>query len=58
MLKLPGLVLGIALVLEYLEWAASSKPEPEIVSKTSVGYAAYLVDAYYAPMALRCYGRR
>lgn len=54
--KLPGIVLRLALVLEYLEWAATGGPEPAGVSKRSIGLSAHLADEYFIPMASRAYG--
>ncbi|MEH6476220.1 MAG: YfjI family protein [Sneathiella sp.] len=54
--KLPGIVLRLAVTLEYLSWCLSERPEPENISATSLGYAAHLVDEYFKPMAARVYG--
>ena len=55
--KTPGMVLRLALTLEYLEWATSNVPtEPECIGIRSLGFAAHLVDKYFKPMALRVYG--
>ncbi len=54
--KLPGLTLRLALVLEYLKWSETERPEPETIGTEAIGYAAHLVDEYFKPMALRVYG--
>ena len=52
-----GYILRVALVLEYLEWADdSSLPEPTEISRKSIGFAGYLFDDYFRPMAERVYG--
>ena len=55
--KLPGMVLRLALVLEFLWWVIQGdEPEPETVGVAATGYAAYLADEYFIPMARRVYG--
>ena len=55
--KHPGMVLRLALVMEFLEWAAApGQPEPEVVSVRSFGFAAHLIDNYFRKMAERAYG--
>lgn len=55
--KLPGVVLRLALVLEYLWWAWGSDPiPPEVVTFRAVAGAAALVTDYFIPMAERAYG--
>jgi hypothetical protein len=55
--KLPGYLLRLALILEYLDWTLdASRPPPETVSYRSIVYAAELADEYFAPMAARCFG--
>jgi hypothetical protein len=55
--KLPGMVLRLALVLEFLWWAIQGNgSEPETVGAAATGYAAHLADVYFIPMARRVYG--
>ena len=54
--KLPGLLLRIALIIEYLRWSAVGGPEPEKIGTEATGYAAHLIDEYFKPMAVRVYG--
>jgi hypothetical protein len=56
--KMPGLLLRLSLILEYLCWASNPEltPEPETVSLKAVGYAAHLIEDYFKPMAERCFG--
>lgn len=54
--KMPGLVLRLALVIEYLRWAEARGPEPIEVSHLSLAAALELADDYIKPMALRVYG--
>jgi len=55
--KMPGTILRLALVLEYLWWCAEPKsPEPKQITKAAVDAAALLVDKYLKPMAQRTYG--
>lgn len=54
--KMPGIVLRIALVIEYLRWAQAGGVEPSAVSPWSVAAALELADSYIKPMALRVYG--
>lgn len=54
--KMPGIVLRLALVVEYLRWADTGGPEPETVSHLSLASALELADDYIKPMALRVYG--
>lgn len=54
--KMPGMVIRLALILEYLGWCLGDKPEPSCVSVASVGYAIHLVNEYFKPMAERVYG--
>jgi len=54
--KANGLVLRLALVLEYLEWAAADGPEPEAVSRASVAAAIALLEDYLLPSTCRAYG--
>lgn len=55
--KLPGYVLRISLVLEFMKWVASDRTEePESVSLENLAAAADLVDEYLRPMAARAYG--
>jgi hypothetical protein len=55
--KMPGLVLRMALVLEFLWWSwDASTPPPVSVSERFVAAAAALANDYFAPMAERAYG--
>jgi len=55
--KYPGLLLRVALVLELLWWASSSKASPPgSVSIGAVKQAARLMDQYFRPMAECVYG--
>ena len=54
--KLPGMVLRLAITLEYLHWCLDGGREPEAIGMAAVGRAIYLVDEYFFPMAMRVYG--
>jgi Protein of unknown function (DUF3987) len=54
--KLPGIVLRLALTLEYLSWCLGSEVEPQSISRQTLGRALDLVDGYFKPMAERVYG--
>lgn len=54
--KMNGMVLRIALVIEYLRWADQGGPEPITVSEISLASAVELAEDYIKPMALRVYG--
>jgi hypothetical protein len=54
--KLPGLVLRLSLILEYMWWSMSDDPEPQAIGLRSVEHAVELVESYFKPMALRIYG--
>ncbi len=55
--KSPGHVLRLALVLEFLWWAAPPATlEPGHVSARAIKAAAALVEDYFKPMAERVYG--
>jgi hypothetical protein len=56
--KMPGMVLRLSLILEFMEWAylPEGTPEPETVSAKSFASAAGLVEEYFLPMAERAYG--
>jgi len=55
--KLPGLALRLALVLEYLDWAAGQGDgDPVQVSAAPVEAAIKLVESYLIPMAERAHG--
>jgi hypothetical protein len=56
--KMPGMVLRLALSLEYLHWSLSPQrtEEPQSVAEGTIGQAADLVDDYFNPMAQRAYG--
>lgn len=53
--KLPGLSLRLALVLEFLRWAAESGEEPLEINGPGFERAARLVGEYVLPMARRAY---
>jgi len=53
--KAPGLVLRIALVLEYLWWCASCDDEPDEISLDAVQAAIRFRDDYLKPMVQRTY---
>jgi hypothetical protein len=54
--KGPGVVLRLALVLEYLEWAAGDGPEPVNVCLASIAAAIGLFEDYLLPSAYRVFG--
>jgi hypothetical protein len=55
--KVPGQVLRLALVLEYLSWSeASFRPEPAKIGPTAMLRATGLMDGYFLPMAQRVFG--
>jgi hypothetical protein len=55
--KMPGQLLRLALVLEFLWWsAAAGEPEPTEVSLDAVLAAAALLEDYFKPMAERPFG--
>ena len=56
MAKMPGYVVRLALVLEYLWWAPNGGAEPTTITRKAVTAAAHLVDDYFKPMAERVYG--
>lgn len=51
-----GMVLRLALVLEYLWWSRTLDLPPEAVSTMAVAGAITLADGYFTPMAQRAYG--
>lgn len=54
--KMPGLAARLALVVEYVRWAARGGPEPrEVSADTMKAVCAFLSD-YARPMAERTYG--
>lgn len=56
--KAPGQLLRLALVIEYLWWAAYSESdtkEPETISLAAIAAAAHLIEAYFKPMAERVF---
>jgi hypothetical protein len=53
--KLPGMAARLALVLGFLDWAADGAEQPHEISHEHFGRAAYLVEAYFLPMARRAY---
>lgn len=54
--KAPGVVLRLALILEYLDWAVGHDPEPAAVSLVSVAAAIALYEDYLFPSACRVFG--
>ncbi|MBT3509300.1 MAG: DUF3987 domain-containing protein [Nitrospina sp.] len=55
--KLPGVVLRLALILEYLFWLSQNKKEePEQITSDSINRAIRLIEDYFYPMAERAYG--
>ncbi len=55
--KAPGHVIRLALLLEFLWWAATpGAPEPAAISYAAFAAAAGLVDGYFLPMAERVFG--
>lgn len=55
--KYPGVVVRLALVMEFLWWAAGDgDPCPEVITDAAVAGAIRLVEDYFKPMARRCYG--
>ncbi|TAF75886.1 MAG: DUF3987 domain-containing protein [Alphaproteobacteria bacterium] len=55
--KMRGYVVRIAGVLAFLDWAVGTDwDEPTSIEKHTVERAITLVDAYYLPMAVRCFG--
>jgi hypothetical protein len=55
--KLPGIVLRISLVLEYMWWAMEAgAAEPREVGTRAVIGAIALADEYFVPMAVRAFG--
>ena len=53
--KLPGLTVRLALVLDYLHFAADEGAEPHEISAERFGQAVHLVESYLLPMARRAY---
>ena len=55
--KLDGMAVRVALILEFLEWAAGDEPiPPKEIGKPAVVNALYLVDDYLVPMTEKAYG--
>jgi hypothetical protein len=54
--KARGHALRLALVLEYLWWAAEDRPEPDRISQSAMQAAAGLMEGYFLPMAGRVLG--
>lgn len=54
--KARGLVLRLALVLQYLHWAGAGGPEPEVIGEDAFLAAAALFSDYVIPAAERTYG--
>lgn len=53
--KLPGLSLRLALVLDFMRWAAEGGEEPHEIDGQAFERAARLVGEYILPMARRAY---
>lgn len=53
--KLPGLAVRLSLVLALLDWAEEGAEEPQEIGAVHFGRAAFLIDAYFLPMARRAY---
>lgn len=52
--KLPGVIVRLSLVFEYLAWAVDpDRPEPETVSASAVDAAITFAEEYALPMARR-----
>lgn len=54
--KMNGILLRLALVAEYTNWALGHGPEPVEISAASIEAAAVWIDDYAKPMASRVYG--
>ena len=54
--KLPGILLRLSLILEYLWWSVTDEREPVQVGEAAVASAAHLIEDYYRPMAVRAFG--
>lgn len=56
--KMPGQVLRLALILEFLRWASGddNTPEPTVVSEQSIRDAIRLIETYFKPMLARVLG--
>jgi Protein of unknown function (DUF3987) len=55
--KLPGILLRIALIIEFLHWSVSaSATPPDEVGANAIGHAADFIEQYLIPMAQRVCG--
>ncbi|WP_245228703.1 DUF3987 domain-containing protein [Pontixanthobacter sp. CEM42] len=54
--KMNGVLLRLALVAEYTEWALGQGNEPKEISAKSIEAAAAWIDDFAKPMAARVYG--
>jgi putative DNA primase/helicase len=54
--KYPGMLIRLALVLEFLWWSVENGPEPKEITGKAVTAAALLIEEYFKPMAERAYG--
>jgi len=55
--KLPGIVVRLALLLEYLWWSVDpAAPPPPAISNAAVGAVCEMVNTYFKPMAERAFG--
>jgi len=55
--KMPGQLLRLALVLEFINWTGSSElPEPLNVGVASIAGAIELIESFFKPMARRVLG--
>lgn len=53
--KLPGLAARVALVLAFLDYAATGQEPPKAIGIDAFGRAAHFIEAYALPMARRAY---
>jgi hypothetical protein len=54
--KMPGVVLRLALIIEYLNWcAAPPRPDPDQIGMAALMSALALVEDYLKPMAARVF---
>lgn len=54
--KFPGIVIRISVVLAYLEWGISTNiEEPKEIEARHISCAIALIEAYFLPMAKRCF---
>ncbi len=53
--KAGGVILRLAMVLEYLEWSITDNPEPSNIGKDSIACAIGLYEEYLLPSACRVF---